>query len=279
MAGTTEKVMHYQVTCVCGHAFFLSEERLNKNVPCPKCNRPLIAVVSEEAAEKATAGAVEGKVETGKEGLKEATKRCGFCGEVILAVARKCRYCGEFLDRSAPQAGGGEAGVAKAEQAKKDLEATPVFVLSVSQWDNFHKNLLCVTIALATGFVLQVFDLPYKFPGTFGVAALMVVLMYFFYLAAKHSRCTIRPARLETETGIFSRQTNTLELWRVLDIQLKQSGIERVLGIGTIYLKTADEGSPLLELYQIPRARAVFKYLQEQVPKMAKERGVVYIEK
>lgn len=26
-------------------------------------------------------------------------KRCPYCGETILAVAKKCRYCGEWLDK------------------------------------------------------------------------------------------------------------------------------------------------------------------------------------
>jgi hypothetical protein len=28
----------------------------------------------------------------------QATKPCPYCGEAILAVARKCRHCGEYLD-------------------------------------------------------------------------------------------------------------------------------------------------------------------------------------
>jgi hypothetical protein len=28
----------------------------------------------------------------------EATKRCDFCGEQVLAIAKKCKHCGELLD-------------------------------------------------------------------------------------------------------------------------------------------------------------------------------------
>lgn len=34
----------------------------------------------------------------GRQDLK--TKRCPYCGEEILAIAKKCRYCGEWLDQT-----------------------------------------------------------------------------------------------------------------------------------------------------------------------------------
>ena len=30
--------------------------------------------------------------------MEKETKKCPFCGEEILAVAKKCKYCGEWLE-------------------------------------------------------------------------------------------------------------------------------------------------------------------------------------
>lgn len=32
--------------------------------------------------------------------MNEDVKNCPYCGEVILASAKKCKHCGEWLDKN-----------------------------------------------------------------------------------------------------------------------------------------------------------------------------------
>ena len=154
------------------------------------------AGISTTPAGAATGGGDPSAVST----AAEATKRCPYCGEVILAVARKCKHCGEFLDREPPAAlvGGGAgtpaaAGGGAASATSADDE--PAFSLSVSQWDNFWKFLITITVAVAIGAVF-VFLPPLKKygpPAVLGICLIALAILWYFYLAAKHTRVHVRP--------------------------------------------------------------------------------------
>jgi membrane protein YdbS with pleckstrin-like domain len=285
--------MNYQITCTCGHTFQRSGEELKGPVSCPACARPLSVVIQTPAVASpiaagglpldAMASPVEAAPLPPSDASGEPTKRCPFCGEVILAVARKCKHCGEFLDRAEPGAAASLAstGTSSTSTATASAIDEPVFALTTSQWDNFWRFLILATLVLAISFIMLFFTAlrPYAPVTILGAMVIAGFCGWFFYLHAKNIRTYIRPTRIDVERGILSRSLDSLELFRINDTELKQNVAERMIGIGTIRLITTDSTAPEMVLYQIPRAREVLKYLQTQIPIAAKQRGAIFMEK
>jgi len=279
--------MDYRITCVCGHSFLVSDDQIEQPVACPNCQRRLNPVVVAPKADAPTVAAAPSATPvTADPSSPESTKRCPFCGEVILAVARKCKHCGEFLDRAAPDA---PAALTSPETAgtlnppAANASNDPVFTLTVSQWDNFWKfTILLTAVLLISAIMIIIPALKNSYAAVVIPAALVFAgfIGWYYYLAAKHTRVIVRPLRIETESGILSKKLDSLELFRISDVELKQGLIERLLGIGTVNLMTSDASAePELVLYQIPKAREVYRYLQTQIPIAAKQRGAIYMEK
>ncbi|MDD1606832.1 MAG: hypothetical protein LUP96_09105, partial [Methylococcaceae bacterium] len=81
----------------CNTSHYLSDDRIpleTKTGKCKQCSAP-ITVVGKNATVSIEPTPIQS---TPPE--PEATKNCDFCGEKILAIAKKCRHCGSMLDGS-----------------------------------------------------------------------------------------------------------------------------------------------------------------------------------
>ncbi|MBX9705992.1 MAG: PH domain-containing protein [Gammaproteobacteria bacterium] len=74
------------------------------------------------------------------------------------------------------------------------------------------------------------------------------------YFVTKYIKYTLTSERLQTHTGVFSKQTNDLELYRVIDTRLEEPFLLRLFGLGNIVLITADSSSPALSIIAIKDA-------------------------
>lgn len=85
------------------------------------------------------------------------------------------------------------------------------------------------------------------------------------WLAVKTTTYRLTTERLITERGIFSKTTDTLELYRVRDQQITQSLIERIYGLQMIQLLTADTSTPSLTIDYIPTSLGLGDKFRAQV--------------
>ena len=74
--------------------------------------------------------------------------------------------------------------------------------------------------------------------------------------------------------GLFTTHSEEILLYRVLDLQYKQTLLQRIFGVGTVILTTADKTTPVLELKSIKTPDRVRKALSNLVEQRRDEKRV-----
>ncbi len=101
----------------------------------------------------------------------------------------------------------------------------------------------------------------------FVLCSLVIPIPWAIYrwLLVKSTTYRLTSERLLTTRGIFSTVTDTLELYRVRDLEMTQSFIQRLFGLQDVVLLTADESTPRIVLDFIPTALALPDKIRAQV--------------
>ena len=74
--------------------------------------------------------------------------------------------------------------------------------------------------------------------------------------------------------GLFTTHSEEILLYRILDLQFKQTLWQKIFGVGTITLTTADKSTPILEIKSIKTPDRVRKALSNLVEKRRAEKRV-----
>src|SRR5450432_3018999 len=85
------------------------------------------------------------------------------------------------------------------------------------------------------------------------------------FLQTKNKVFELTSERLKITEGVFSKVTETLELYRVKDIEVRQPFIYRLLGVENIKINTSDLSSPVVLLEAIPKTVGLADKLRNQV--------------
>jgi uncharacterized membrane protein YdbT with pleckstrin-like domain len=105
-----------------------------------------------------------------------------------------------------------------------------------------------------------------------GVGALSV------YLRTITTRYHVTSERLRITTGLFSTNTEEVELRRVRDSSIQKPFLFRMLGLGNITLNTADTSAPRVTLQAVPDPDTLQSQIRELVQGFYARRAVTDIE-
>lgn len=95
-----------------------------------------------------------------------------------------------------------------------------------------------------------------------------------FGLPLSFTKYKLYADRLIVETGILNKKEEEVRLYRIMDNTLERSLGQRIFGLGTIKLETADKSTPELFLKRIKKSVQVRDDLSELVEKERKRKRV-----
>ncbi|MEX1029475.1 MAG: PH domain-containing protein [Paenibacillaceae bacterium] len=87
----------------------------------------------------------------------------------------------------------------------------------------------------------------------------------FNYGIPSFTQYKITDTRLIVEKGVFTKKREEIRLFRIRDISLKRSLMERILKMGDITLQTTDTTSPMYTLRNLKNSIEVADILGEAV--------------
>lgn len=86
----------------------------------------------------------------------------------------------------------------------------------------------------------------------------------FFCLPWTFTSYTVTEEIITVDTGLFKKEENDCYLYKVIDVRLESTLLERMLGLGTIHCFTGDVTDPDLKLLHIKHAKEIKDYILKQ---------------
>ena len=80
--------------------------------------------------------------------------------------------------------------------------------------------------------------------------------------------------RLKITSGVFTKHTDTLELYRVKDIETRQPFLSRLVGIENVQLNTSDTSSPFVLIDAVPSSVGLADKIRNQVEIIRQQKRV-----
>lgn len=119
-----------------------------------------------------------------------------------------------------------------------------------------------------------------RFFGTYVLCVLFCWLIVPIFIALwkwlvnRYTVYEITSQRLRYTTGIFSRQTDQIELYRIKDMRLIEPFFLRLFGCGNIVMETSDKSDPVFTLTAVPDAKTLLDKMRLHVEKRRDEKRV-----
>ncbi len=154
--------------------------------------------------------------------------------------------------------------------AEVPLETETTAEVIEEQPRNFSKFVLTEEQALVFG--------KYRVIAGLGLGVLVVLLLLLKIIKLKMTHYEVTAERIEWSRGIFDRRVDNLDMFRVIDLRLRRSLLDCILGIGTVGLITTDKTDPEFTFEKIRNSRRLYDVIKKASLDADRRDRVIHLE-
>jgi len=118
----------------------------------------------------------------------------------------------------------------------------------------------------------------YRIVAGLGLAILVMLILLIKMVKLKMTRYEVSTERIEWSRGIFDRRVDNLDMFRVIDLKLRRSLLDCIVGVGTVGLITTDKTDPEFTFEKIRNSRRLYDIIKKASLDADRRNGVVHIE-
>jgi membrane protein YdbS with pleckstrin-like domain len=133
-------------------------------------------------------------------------------------------------------------------QPTSNAQETVVWSGTPSQKTNLGIFLLCAIVAVAILYAAVALRAHSSAHDIYALLLLPIAVAIWHWLMTRSRVYTLTDQRLKIQRGVLTHVTDNVELYRVKDSHFTQTFMQRMLGIGTILLRTTQDNSPQVVL-------------------------------
>ena len=119
-----------------------------------------------------------------------------------------------------------------------------------------------------------------RYAGYVGMAigALTLLMVVLRTAQLKSIYYEVSPDRIEYGRGIFSRQIDNLDMFRVVDLKLHRSLLDCITGVGSVTLVTKDDTDPVFEFEKVTEPKDLYDVLKKASLDADRKQGFVHLD-
>ena len=118
----------------------------------------------------------------------------------------------------------------------------------------------------------------YRIIAGYGLASLVIFILLMKMASLKATRYEISADRIEWSRGLLDRKVDNLDMFRIIDLKLRRSLLDCIVGIGTVTVITTDKTDPEFDFEKIRNPRKLYDVIKKASIDADRRSNAIHIE-